>query len=313
MMTTTAASRRPRRLLLLGANGQVGFELQRSLAPLGELTAATRSGRLPGGGVCESIDLEQPGTLPAVLDRLRPDCIVNAAAYTAVDRAESEPAAAQAANADGPAALARWCADRDALLLHWSTDYVFDGNATRAWREDDPTAPLGAYGRSKLAGEQAIRASGCRHLILRTAWVYAARGQNFLRTMLRLAATRDTLGVVADQHGAPTPARWLAAGAAALLAGRGIDADGLGTLHVVASGSTSWHGFAEALFADAVAAGLLPRAPRVDAIPSSGYPTPAKRPAMSVLDTSRLASLHGLRLPDWREGVRQVIAELAER
>ncbi len=302
------------RILLLGANGQVGFELHRSLVALGELVAATRTGVLPGGAAGTCADLSRPAELPALLDRIAPRIVVNAAAYTAVDRAESEPDAARLANADAPDALARWCAANDALLVHYSTDYVFDGRSERPWREDDPSAPLGVYGRSKLAGEQAIRASGCRHLIFRTAWVYAARGHNFLRTMLRLGAERDELRVVADQRGAPTPARWLAAATTAVLAGpiRQRD-DALGTFHMVASGETSWHGFAEAIFTDAVQAGLLPRAPRVVPIASSDYPTPAARPAWSVLATDRLAAVHALRLPDWRDGVRQVIAELAER
>jgi dTDP-4-dehydrorhamnose reductase len=299
-------------ILLLGANGQLGFELQRSLAPLGQLSVATRDGRLAGGGSCAAIDLDLPATLAERLDRLRPDLVLNAAAYTAVDRAEADVDRAQRANADAVAAIAQWCARHDALLMHYSTDYVFDGSGHTPRQEDDPTAPLGSYGRSKRAGEQAIIASGCRHLILRTAWVYAARGHNFLRTMLRLGAEREELRVVADQLGAPTPARWLAAASAALLArGRWESPDAFGIFHMVAAGQTSWHGFAEAIFVDAVAAGLLPRAPRVQAIASDEFPTPAARPAYSVLDCDRLARVHGLRLPAWRDGVREVIAELA--
>jgi dTDP-4-dehydrorhamnose reductase len=302
------------RILLLGAGGQLGFELQRALAPLGELHAASRDGGLPGGGRGIAVDLDQPATLAAALDAVAPDCIVNAAAYTAVDRAEQAPADAQRANADAPAALARWCAGRGALLVHYSTDYVFDGRGSVPWREHDATAPLGAYGRSKLAGEQAIAASGCRHLILRTAWVYAARGQNFLRTMLRLGAEREAVQVVADQIGAPTPARWLAAATTALLAGgRWREDAAAGVFHVAAAGQTSWHGFAEAIFTDAVRAGLLSRAPRVEPIATADYPTPARRPAYSVLDCGRLADCHGLRLPDWRAGVSEVVAELAAR
>jgi dTDP-4-dehydrorhamnose reductase len=301
-------------ILLTGATGQLGFELQRALAPLGALSVATRSGRLPGGAACEALDFDQPAALEAALDRLRPQVIVNPAAYTAVDRAESEPDAAWRANAEAPAALARWCARHDALLLHYSTDYVFDGNAAGPLGEDHPTAPLGRYGASKLAGEQAIAASGAAHLILRTAWVYAARGQNFLRTMLRLGAEREALRVVADQIGAPTPARWLAAATAALLArGRWQAEQGRGVFHLCAGGQTSWHGFAEAIFADALAASLIARAPQVEPITSADYPTPAARPARSVLDCTRLAEVHGLRLPDWRGGVAEVIAELAPR
>jgi dTDP-4-dehydrorhamnose reductase len=301
------------RILLLGANGQVGFELRRALAPLGDVVAATRSGVLPGGAACAAIDLADDAATGAALEALRPDVIVNAAAHTAVDRAESEPDAARQANGIAPGLLGRWCAAHEALLLHYSTDYVFDGGARRAWREADPTGPLGVYGRSKLEGEQAIAASGCQHLILRTAWVYAARGHNFLRTMLRIGAEREELRVVADQIGAPTPARWLAAASAALLAriDRTTPTDAFGVFHMAAAGETSWHGFAEAIFDDAVTAGLLPRAPRVVAISSADFPTPAARPAYSVLDGTRLAATHRLRLPHWRVGVSQVVAELA--
>lgn len=301
------------KLLLLGANGQVGFELQRALAPLGELACATRSGRLPGGAACEAVDLVDPTALEALLGRQRPDVVVNAAAYTAVDRAEDEPEAAQAANADAPAVLARWCQQRDALLLHFSTDYVFDGRGSRPYRENDLTAPLGVYGQSKLAGEDAIRGSGARHIIFRTAWVYAARGQNFLRTMLRLAGERDVLRVVADQRGAPTPARWIAAAAALALVRQpaGFADARLGTFHLSAAGETSWHEFAEAIMADASAAGLLSRVPRVEPIATTDYPTRAARPAYSRLDNRRLNDTFALRLPDWRRGVAEVIGELA--
>jgi dTDP-4-dehydrorhamnose reductase len=300
------------RLLLTGATGQLGFELQRALAPLGELVVTSRDGRLPGGTTGERFDLDAPTSLAAALDRWQPDIVVNAAAWTAVDRAEQDVDAACRANAEAPAAIARWCAARGALLLHYSTDYVFDGRGSTPWGEQAPTAPLGAYGASKRAGEQAIIDSGCAQLILRTAWVYAARGQNFLRTMLRLGAERDRLRVVADQIGAPTPARWLAAATAALLArGRWREPDGQGLFHLAAAGATSWHGFAEAIFADAVQAGLLSRAPMVEPIASHEYPTPAARPAYSVLDCNRLADVHGIALPDWRRGVGEVIAELA--
>jgi dTDP-4-dehydrorhamnose reductase len=301
------------RLLLLGANGQVGFELQRALAPLGDVACATRSGRLPGGAACESVDLVDPTALEALLGRQRPDVVINAAAYTAVDRAEDEPDAAQATNADAPAVLARWCQQRDALLLHFSTDYVFDGRGTRPYRENDVSAPLGVYGRTKLAGEDAIRGSGARHMIFRTAWVYAARGQNFLRTMLRLAGERDVLRVVADQRGAPTPARWIAAAAALALVRQpaGFTDARLGTFHLSAAGETSWHEFAEAIMADASAAGLLSRVPRVEPIATTDYPTRATRPAYSRLDNRRLNDAFALRLPDWRRGVAEVIGELA--
>lgn len=301
------------KLLLLGAGGQVGFELQRALAPLGDLICATRSGRLPGGTDCERVDIANADALDALLGRERPDVVVNAAAYTAVDRAEDEPAAAKVANADAPGQLARWCEQRDAMLVHYSTDYVFDGRGTRPYRENDPTAPLGNYGRSKLAGEEAIRASGARHMIFRTAWVYAARGQNFLRTMLRLAREREALRVVADQRGAPTPARWIASATALALARQpaGQTDPRVGTFHLTASGETDWCEFARAIFADALAAGVIERAPQVEAITTADYPTRAERPAYSRLDNRRLYDAFGLRLPDWRRGVSEVIAELA--
>ncbi len=298
--------------LLLGANGQVGFELHRGLKVLGEVIATTRDGRLPGGGTARVADLSDAVALTALLDDISPDVIVNAAAYTAVDRAESEPALAQAINAEAPAALARWCAAHGTKLVHYSTDYVFDGQSKRPWRENDVTAPLGVYGRSKRDGEIAIEQSGCDYLILRTAWVYAARGHNFLRTMLRLAGERDHLRVVSDQIGAPTPARWIAAVTVALLARWQAGAQWpSGIVHLTASGKTSWHGFAEAIFASALEAGLLDRALMVEAIPTSAYPTPAKRPAYSCLDTSALRERFGVSLPDWHDGVTQTIAELA--
>ena len=303
------------KLLLLGAKGQVGFELQRTLAPLGEVVAATRDGHLVGGAACAAVDLGDGDAVDALLRTVEPDAVINAAAYTAVDRAEDEEALAHRINADLPARLAAWCATRDALLLHYSTDYVFDGRGTRPYRVDDPTAPLGAYGRSKLAGEEAIRSSGALHLTFRTAWVYAARGQNFLRTMLRLGRERDLLRIVADQRGAPTPARWIAAASALGLQQCRQDAAWnpatTGTFHLVAEGETHWADFARAIFADAVAAGLLERAPQVESIATSDYPTRATRPAYSRLDTARLRDTFGLRLPDWRRGVSDVIAELA--
>lgn len=292
------------KLLLLGGNGQVGRELRRSLAPLGELVVATRE----GGAGDAAADLDAPESLAALVAGSAPDVVVNAAAYTAVDQAETDREAAFRVNAEAPAALARACAGRGALLVHYSTDYVFDGNATRPYREDDPTAPLGVYGESKLAGEAAIRESGARHAILRTAWVYAAHGRNFLRTMLRLAGERDALRVVADQVGAPTPASWIADATAAMLR-RGID--GAGTWHVVADGETSWHGFASATMREAVAAGLLARTPSVLPIGTADYPTPARRPAYSVLDTARLQRDFGLRPPGWETGLRATLRELA--
>ncbi|XQA68910.1 dTDP-4-dehydrorhamnose reductase [Xanthomonas sacchari] len=296
-------------VLVFGGNGQVGQELLRALAGQGPVVATTRSGQLPDGRACERADFDQPQTLGELLDRLRPTAVVNAAAYTAVDRAEQDAEAAHRANAESPAAIAAWCATHGVQLVHYSTDYVFDGQGTQPYPEDAPTAPLGVYGATKLAGEEAIRASGAQHLIFRTAWVYAAHGHNFLRTMLRVGADRDELKVVADQVGTPTPAALIADVTARVLAQRATLPSG--TWHLTAAGETTWHGFAEAIFAEAVAAGLLPRAPRVLPITTAEYPTPAKRPAYSRLDVSRLQRDFALELPQWRDGLRQVIGELA--
>ncbi|WP_243351320.1 dTDP-4-dehydrorhamnose reductase [Stenotrophomonas acidaminiphila] len=295
-------------VLVFGGNGQVGRELLRALAPLGTVVATTRSGTLADGSACEVADFDRPDSLPALLDRLQPAVVVNAAAHTAVDRAEQEPEAAFRANAQAPGVLARWCAAHDVPLVHYSTDYVFDGQGGTPYREDAPTAPLGVYGTSKRDGEDAVRAAGGRHLIFRTAWVYAAHGGNFLRTMLRLGAERDQLRVVADQIGTPTPAGLIADVTAQALRHPG----GLsGTWHLTASGQTSWHGFAEAIFAEAQAAGVLAKTPVVDAIASSDYPTPARRPAWSVLDNRRLQQDFGIVLPAWQDGLKRVMAEIA--
>src|SRR5690606_18240705 len=224
----------------------------------------------------------------------------NAAAYTAVDRAEQDVEAAFAANAQAPGVIARWCAAHGVLLVHYSTDYVFDGQGAAPYREEDATAPLGVDGTSKRDGEEAVRAAGGRHLIFRTAWVYASHGANFLRTMLRVGAERDVLGVVADQIGTPTPAALIAEVTAQALQHHGQLS---GTWHLTASGQTSWHGFAEAIFAEALAAGVLVKAPNVQAITSAEYPTPARRPAWSVLDNRRLQQDFGIILPTWQEGL----------
>lgn len=293
-------------VLLFGGNGQLGQELRRALAPLGQVVATTRSGTLPDGSACEVADFNAPASLIALLDRVHPDVVINAAAYTAVDRAEDDRDAAWRANAEAPGVIARWCAAAGVPMVHYSTDYVFDGQGTRPYREEDATAPLGAYGGSKLDGEQAIRAAGGRHLIFRTAWVYASHSANFLRTMLRVGAERDVLRVVADQVGTPTPAALIADVTAQALQHPG----GLsGTWHLTANGETSWHGFAEAIFAEAVAAGKLARAPKVEAITTAEYPTPAKRPAYSGLDVSKLEADFGIALPSWQDGLKRVIAE----
>ncbi|MDV2449652.1 dTDP-4-dehydrorhamnose reductase [Xanthomonas hortorum] len=295
--------------LVFGANGQVGTELLRALAADGAVQATTRSGQLPDGSACETADFDAPEALPALLDRIGPSRVVNAAAYTAVDRAEQDRDSAMRTNALSPGVIAAWCAARNVPLVHYSTDYVFDGQGTEPYLEDAQTSPLGVYGETKLAGEDAIRASGAQHLILRTAWVYASHGANFLRTMLRVGAERDELRVVADQIGTPTPAALIADVTAQLLRQRTPDTSG--TWHLTAAGQTSWHGFAEAIFEEAVSAGLLPRAPRVVPITTADYPTPAKRPAYSRLSIEKLQREFDVVLPEWQLGLQRVIAEIA--
>jgi dTDP-4-dehydrorhamnose reductase len=292
------------KLLLLGGNGQVGRELRRSLPALGEVIVATRD----GADADAVADFDRPESLGALVQRIAPDVVVNAAAYTAVDRAETDVDAAFRVNADAPAAIAEACKAIDALLVHYSTDYVFDGQATRPYREDDATGPLGVYGASKLAGEQAIGDSGARHAILRTAWVYAAQGKNFLLTMMRLADEREELRVVNDQFGAPTPSAWIADATTALLR-HGVAQSG--TWHLTAQGHSSWHEFASTIMDEAQALGLLRRKPRVLPIATADYPTPARRPRYSLLDTARLQRDFGIVPPDWRDGLRRTLRELA--
>jgi dTDP-4-dehydrorhamnose reductase len=295
------------KILLLGKNGQVGWELQRSLAPLGELTALDFDSPPP-----LTADFSRPETLAATVRAVQPDVIVNAAAHTAVDRCESEPDLAHALNAAAPRVLADEAAALGAWLVHYSTDYVFDGSGSEARREEAPTGPLSVYGRTKLEGEEAIRASGCRHLILRTSWVYAARGGNFAKTMLKLAAERDRLAVIDDQVGAPTGADLLAdVTAHALRAARGRPALA-GTYHVVAAGATSWHGYARHVieFARALGRPIRVAAEAIDAVPSSAYPTAAARPMNSRLDTTKLRATFDLELPPWRVGVDRMLTEI---
>ena len=291
-------------VLLFGGNGQVGHELRRSLRALGDVVVTTRSGELPDGARCEVADFDRPDSLAALVQRVAPAIVVNAAAYTAVDKAEDDVDAAFRTNAEAPGVLARACALRDIPFVHYSTDYVFDGQGSRPYREDDPTAPLSVYGASKLAGEDAIRAAGGRHLILRTAWVYGQHGHNFMKTMLRLGAERDELRVVADQVGTPTPAALIADVTTELLGLRDAPS---GTFHLTPRGETSWHGFAEAILEEALARGLIPRAPKVIPIATSDYPTRARRPGYSRLDIGRLEQVLGRALPEWRTGLRQVL------
>ncbi|WP_066269191.1 dTDP-4-dehydrorhamnose reductase [Hydrogenophaga palleronii] len=296
-------------ILLLGRNGQVGWELQRSLAPLGTVVALDRHSAAADGG-CG--DLSQLGKLRETVLRLQPTVIVNAAAHTAVDKAESESELAHAVNALAPGVLAEAAREVGALLVHYSTDYVFDGSGDVPWREDAPTGPLSVYGRSKLVGEQAIVAAGARHLIFRTSWVYAARGGNFARTMLRLAKEREHLTVIDDQWGAPTGADLIADVTAHAIrqALRSPGCDGI--YHLSAAGKTTWNGYARYVIetARALQPALTIKAQDVAPVPTSAFPTPARRPLNSRLDTTRLREAFGLTLPDWREGVRRMLAEI---
>jgi len=288
--------------LLIGATGQVGTELARQSAGR-TIIATTRTGDGAVAGLpCIALDVTDTDAIGDVI-RARPfDVVINASAYTAVDRAEAEPELAFRVNAEAPAAMASACREIGARFVHFSTDYVFDGSGSEPYRIDSPTAPLGVYGRSKREGETRILDVGADALILRTAWVYATRGQNFLRTMLRLARERDELRVVDDQVGSPTPA-WLVARLAFELLDRAALS---GIHHVACAGQVSWCGFANAIFEAAVSRGLLPRVPTVIPVPSSAYPTPAARPKFSVLDTQALLEL-GLQLPHWRAALGETL------
>jgi len=291
-------------ILLLGANGQVGWELSRSLSTVGAVHAVTR----------QECDVSDPAALRTLIHTRRPSIIVNATAYTAVDKAESEPDKARAINVEVPALLAAEAKASGALLIDYSTDYVFDGSTRDVYLESDATAPLSVYGQTKLEGLRAIEASGCRHLVFRVSWVYAARGGNFLRTILRLAREREQLSVVADQFGAPTPADLIADVTAQCLMllrnGKGSE----GVYHLAPSGETTWHGFASAIVREAVAAGiplkLLPE--NIRAITTAEYPTAAKRPANSRLDTNKIRSTFGLALPSWERPLPRIIRETTQ-
>jgi dTDP-4-dehydrorhamnose reductase len=292
------------KILLLGKNGQVGWELQRALAPLGELVALDR----------RDADLARPDALAAAVQAAHPDVVVNAAAYTAVDHAEREEALARSVNAAAPAALAHAAAQAGAWLVHYSTDYVFDGSGHTPRDEAAPTGPLSVYGRTKLEGEQAILSSGVRHLVFRTSWVYAARGGNFARTMLRLACERDHLRVIDDQVGAPTGAELIADVTAHAIRAACARPELGGLYHLAAAGQTSWHGYARHVVDWARAQGqAIKVAPdAIEAIPTAAYPTAARRPLNSRLDTTKLRTAFGLRLPPWEAGVERMLAEVLE-
>jgi dTDP-4-dehydrorhamnose reductase len=293
-------------ILLLGKGGQVGWELQRSLAVLGAVTALDFDSQNHCG------DFSNPEGVRAAVRALRPDVIVNAAAHTAVDKAESEPELARLLNAATPGVLAEEAARLGAWLVHYSTDYVFDGSGTRPWVEADAPAPLSVYGATKLEGEQLIRQSGCQHLILRTSWVYAARGGNFAKTMLRLAQERERLTVIDDQWGAPTSAELLAdVTAHAIRHLRQRPEDG-GLYHCVAGGETTWHSYAKYVISHAskVQSAIKIKATEIAPVPTSAFPTPARRPHNSRLDTRKLQATFGLVLPHWQQGVARMLAEI---
>ena len=294
------------KILLFGKNGQVGWELQRSLAPLGELIALDRhSTELCG-------DLSDLKGLAATVQSVQPDVIVNAAAYTAVDKAESEPELARLLNAQAPDILAQEAAKLGALLVHYSTDYVFDGSGTRPWTEVDSPAPLSVYGKTKLEGEQLIQAVGLNHLIFRTSWVYAARGSNFAKTMLRLAQERERLTVINDQFGAPTGAELLADVTAHAIRHLLRHPKDAGLYHLAAAGETTWHGYANYVLAQAqlVQPALKIIAKLIEPIPTSAFPTPASRPCNSRLDTTKFKAAFGLDLPCWQSGVSRMLSEI---
>lgn len=291
-------------IAVIGAFGQVAQALLRAGLARGQNIAI---------GGRPIVNLTSPASMDIFLEQARPAIIINAAAYTAVDKAESDSAAAYALNTEGPRYLAAWCARRGVPLIQVSTDYVFDGTASRPYCEDDARHPMSVYGRSKSDGEDAVRAALASHIIVRTAWVYGPDGNNFLKTMLRLGAERDVVRVVADQTGTPTHADDIAGALLdiATAVTRGGQRPAWGTYHLVAGGTTTWHGFAEEIFAAAARAGL--KVPKLEAITTADYPTPAVRPRYSVLDTTRLRQTFGLSLPDWRMRVEPAVRALANK
>lgn len=296
------------KILLLGKNGQVGWELQRALAPLGELIALDR--RLVNGLCGDLSDLDALRTTIRVVE---PDIIVNAAAYTAVDKAESDIELADRVNAEASRILAEEAASLGAWLIHYSTDYVFSGQGSKPWCETDAVAPVNHYGASKLAGEQAIVATGCKHLIFRTSWVYGARGNNFAKTMLRLAKERETLSVIADQIGAPTGADLIADITAHAIRQAIHHPELAGLYHLAAGGEVSWHGYASHVLSYAKENGEELAVKTINPIDTTAYPTPARRPLNSRLDTRKLRDSFSLHLPDWQSGVTRMIREVLNK
>ena len=296
-------------ILLAGSAGQLGQELQPQIGRLGRVIPVDRA---VGPDDRDTViqELGELGQVEVLLNRTRPDMVVNAAAYTAVDLAEDEPDAAYRINGDLPGCLARWCARNERVLLHYSTDYVFSGQADRPYTEDDPTGPLGVYGASKLAGEQAISASECRHVILRTSWVYSGHGNNFVLTMLRLAQERPSLSVVSDQVGCPTWARNLARVTRKVLQRLSADEGMHGTFHYCDRDAVSWYGFARMIFANAARMGLLERMPEMTPVPTSGFPRKAARPLYSVLDVSRIQGSFGIQPAGLEDSLQACLEEM---
>jgi dTDP-4-dehydrorhamnose reductase len=310
------------KILVIGGNGQLGFELQRALSLFGDVSITTRSSKCPAGYPCLHLDIADTDAIGALLDQLRPHVIVNAAAYTQVDRAETDTARAQLINRDAVAALAKKARELSAMLVHFSSDYVYSGENRLPWTERDPCVPASAYGSSKLGGDQAILDSECAHWIIRTQWLYAARGNNFLRTMMRLASEQLAQGgaeikpirIVNDQFGAPTPVRWVAGTVAAMLSRwlQDLTMPGqsrTGIYNLSARGQTDWHEFAEEVFHQAVMLDLLPQLPSFEAISTKAFAAAAPRPRFGVLSNSKIAREFDVRLPDWRDGVAQTLAE----
>lgn len=296
------------KVLLLGKNGQVGWELQRSLATLGEVIALDRQ---VVDGLCG--DLADVQALRATIQRIAPDIIVNAAAYTAVDKAESDTDLALQINATAVQVLAEEAQKLGSWLVHFSTDYVFDGTGALAWREDDPVSPVNHYGFTKLMGEKAIVESGCNYLIFRTSWVYGARGNNFTKTMLRLAVDRNELNVIADQIGAPTGADLIADVSAVALRRALVSPEVSGIYHLAADGFTSWHEYASLVIDYGKATGIPMQVQTVNPISTSQFPTPARRPLNSRLNTEKLRKTFSIHLPDWRSGVTRMLKEVLEK
>ncbi|HEN8727978.1 TPA: dTDP-4-dehydrorhamnose reductase [Pseudomonas putida] len=297
------------KILLLGKNGQVGWELQRSLTPLGDVVALDRNSSFGLSG-----DLADFKALTATVRATAPDVIINAAAYTAVDKAESEPLLATRVNAEAPGVIAREAAKLGAWVVHYSTDYVFDGSGNSARSEDAPTSPLSVYGRTKLEGELAIAASSARAIVLRTSWVYAARGQNFVKTMLRLARERDSLKVVADQFGAPTGAELIADVTAHIIRqiAQSDDSHLAGTYHLAAAGETSWHGYAQFVLDYASKQGITLKvgANQITPLRTEDYPVSATRPRNSRLNLAKLEKVFNLKMPPWQQGVQRMLDEI---